>query len=483
MRGRPVALGACAVALLLSGAPAAVAQDAPVPPAADAPPAAAEPASPPPNEHAPAEPAPPPAEPAPPPAEPAPPPPQPVAAAPLTTPLKGVVRPRPRPAGAAVARRPANMSQADVQVSEFGGRVTLRDVEVLGCGAGSCDSGLADHEVQDLEVRAEPGSDVMIAVRRARVTGSGADRSVTAEVTLRPAGEPERSGEVTLKPGQDLLTQEVFAGTPLEEAYASVFNAPVFGQGGALERLTIVFGEGTVIKGAFGAVSISAAGQLVTVRVPVRFSDGTLARAGPLRVEGGTADSAAPAPKRTATLRRANGDASPPRTSGGSVDGPSDEVSVPPEVGDEAPEDEGSGLFGTIISVCVLGVGACGEGDDDEEQVVLFVIDSRSATITLDRTGRGPLEIGCPSGFDDVRGTALIESEIRLGERQRVLSRAAQFSCGGEIVRIEVRLLDAELDRLRDTDTPVTVRVTVRATAEGGLRAVDFDVVTLILAG
>jgi hypothetical protein len=129
----------------------------------------------------------------------------------------------------------------------------------------------------------------------------------------------------------------------------------------------------------------------------------------------------------------------------------------------------------------VLGVGACGDDDGGDEEAVRFVVDSRSITITIDAEGRGPLEIGCPSGAGDVDGTALLESEIRLGVSPRKLSRPAEFSCDGGIIRIQVQLLDAELDRLKDAGGPVSARVTVRVTGEDGLSAVDFDVVTLEL--
>jgi hypothetical protein len=511
MRRRALVLGACAVALLLGAVPSAVAQDAPAPPAVEAPAPepgaapAAEPAAPPTGEPEPVAAAEPPAAaeyavdpttaaaaelPA---AEPAavaaaPPAPRARPAAPAKgapavsaahRPRKGVARSRPQPA--------ANLSQADVQVSELDGRVTIRSVQVTGCGAGSCESHLADYEVLQLEVRAEAGEEPLIGVRVARVRGDIGERSVTAQVTLRPPGEPASSGEVTLPAGTDLLTRDVFAGTSLEDAYARLFSSAsaVFGPGGALERLTIVFSEGTVIKGRFAAVSVSAAGRRFTVRMPVTLSGGTYVPAGPLEIDRGTADSQAPSPKRTAELRSENGDDRAPRRGVlGGIESPGDEGSPPADESESGGGDDegGGGLFGTIISTCVLGVGACdGDGDEDEE-AVRFVVDSRSVTITIDDEGRGTIEVGCPSGIEGVSGTALIQSEIRLGERPRDLSRPAGFTCDGGIVRIDFRLLDTELDRLRDARGPMTARIAVRVTGDDGLRAVDFDVVTLELA-
>ena len=316
--------------------------------------------------------------------------------------------------------------------------------------------------------------------------GDVGDRTVTAQVTLRPPGAPSASGEVELPAGTDMLRQDVFAGTPLEDAYASLFTAPVFGPGGALERLTIVFGDGNVVDGRFAAVSISAAGRRITVRMPVTLVDDMYNPAGPLEVERGTTDSRAPSPERTADLRRENAPApvsAPGKGVRGGIENGDDEEGPPPEdePDDDGGDDEGGGLFGTIISTCVLGVGACG-GDDEDGEAVRFVVDSRSVTITFDDDGRATIEIGCPSGVEGVGGTALIQSEIRLGERPRDLSRPAEFTCEGAIVRVDVRLLDAELDRLRDAQGRVTARIAVRVTGDDGLRAADFDVVTLELA-
>jgi hypothetical protein len=441
--------------------PVAAPPAAPAPAVTVAAPAAAEP------EGAPApDPAPPAAAAPAPVATPATPPPAPVPAA----------APAPRRAAAPTVKRSArqprtaarapNQEQRDGRLVAFDGRVTVGPAPPAPCATDDC--ALADYEIRDLEVRSDPGGPALIAVTRARARGSASDRSVEAEVMLRPPGGDARTGRLTLGPTDDLLDPATYQGTSLEDVIGEVLAAlaPLTGPGGALENLSIKFGPGFVTDGRVDAVAVSTRNDGFVVTTPL---------APPRRP--GSAPPPPVLPMATEISDSGDPGADPQVETDRALVRPPGAV-LPSETNEgggaaTAVADFATSVFGALVTGACEAVGSR-EDCAGKEPLPAFVVDLLTAVLFVSDEGQGQVELRCPAGYEGVRGTLTIAAEIRAGQTPRLLAAEVRFDCDEPVADVRVRLLPAELRRLED-EGRLTARLTVIATATGGAR--DSDVV------
>ena len=347
---------------------------------------------------------------------------------------------------AAPAERPvaANRAQADGQY--FGGRVTVGRVE---CSGGCAPRhGDVDYDLHDVEVRAARDDAVRIHVKTAKARGTGRQRRVAVRVALRPPGGPAAEGDLSLPPGRDLLDPANYAGTPLEDAFRQVTESmsAVTGEGGALERLTIVFARGEVVRSTAHVLSMSAAGTAVLVGVPVDESQSAFP---PRRLVDRRlrAPPAQPRPQRAEELDRSFAKAGGIPDPGGTV------------------EAVGNAIGSVLAGVCqTVGGSGCRRSEPPPPPLFVHLLSPR---LFVDADGKGELSIGCPPGYPASDGELEIETEIRLGQSRRRLAEPVAFVCNARIETVRFHLLSSALDDLRD-GRRLGVLVRVRLVTAGG---------------
>jgi hypothetical protein len=364
------------------------------------------------------------------------------------------------------ARIPANRSQADGS-PYFDDRVSVERVTCRDAGGCDTDDAEVDYEVRRLKVRAEPRQPALIEVDRARTRNPGNERRVRLRIALRPPGGPRTEGDLTLRPGRDLLDPSNFEGTGLEDSFRQVRNAlsEVTGEGQPLEKLTIVFRRGEVDGPVAHVLSMSAGGtlQFITLRLSQR-SDAPQALP--------VVPQSRPSPPSQRSRTRSFTERAPPEKKR------SDRVSqltnaqlALPNPGDVA--DTTGDVLGAVLAGVCESVGGTDCRPEQPAPPELFV---RFLTTTLfaDSRGAGELAIGCPSGYEGVTGVVEIQSEVRIRKRQQRLAELIIFKCDQPQKYLAFHLLELGRDKLRDERALVVV-VTVRITTPDGRRAGDVD--------
>lgn len=365
---------------------------------------------------------------------------------------------------------PANRAQADGRFFFDGfvslGRVRCRYTE--DCGA---ENSVVDYTLKNLSVRAAPAERPLMRVETARSHGRGDGRRVRLHVVLRPDDAPAVEGDLSLRPGQDLLDPVNFRDTTLEAAFRRVTASlsVVTAEGQPLERLTIVFGGGEVSNQSARVLAMSASGKAVIVDLPLEQN----------------AESPAPAPNAPKPAPPVENlqifsRGAPPRRLRARRESQLEKLGLTLVTGGGPAPRQTAGALNTVLAGALAGlcesVGGkgCRPGRSRPRTPPPLFVHLLSPRLFVDPEGLGEVMVGCPPGLAGLRGELEIESEIRLGERRRRLAESVTFACDQREKRLTFQLSSyarAQLRRIRRLRLVITVRVFARDGRRAG--AVD----------